>query len=367
MKVGLAFDLRPTPGGTYQCGEDHCAEWDSATTIDALEDALCNLGHDVVRLGNVHDLMADLRLVKAQEMVFNIAEGAKQLSREAQVPALLDALEIPYAFADPLTMCMCLHKAVAKEILSYGGVRTPVGMLAFDASDFEGYRPLCFPLIVKPSHEGTSKGIDAASLVFDEEALARRVAFIVETYKQGAIVERFVRGTEFTVGILGTGGSATVIGAAEIRLKSTLSVLHGVHEKERCEELVDYRVVEPDAKLAEAALRAYKLLGCRDAGRVDVIVEGDGLPTVLEVNPLPGLHPTHSDLPIITRGMGMGFVGLIERIVQSCAARLGSGVGGLSDGHLRSAVRRSGPGTRCGTFPRCDNSVLGGHNGGLGH
>lgn len=336
MKIGLTFNLRPDSDLPYQCGRDENAEFDTLSTIEALESTLNILGHQPFRIGTVREVLENVGLLTSMDLVFNVCEGSSAVSREGQVPAILDALNVPYVFSDPLTMCACLHKMTAKRLLMQEGIPTPDAVLVGHETELKRLRLPSFPLFVKPSHEGTSKGIDGGAVVSGESELARRVKFINESYHQCALVEEFVPGREFTVGIIGTGMSASVIGTAQIHLKNSLGV-YGIYEKELCEELVSYEVESAPEAVATTALRAYRTLGCRDAGRVDLMARRNGALTVLEVNPLPGLHPSHSDLPIIAAATGLGYDGLVEGILASALERRDSAIA-MSDFHLRTLV-----------------------------
>ena len=340
MKIGLTFDLRPEDGRTYVCGNDHGVEWDKMSTIRHLEAAITGLGHKTVLIGNIHHVLSDIETINVLDLVFNICEGVGAMSREGQVPAILDALGMPYTFADPLTMCMCLHKMITKRMLMQWGISTPTAVLAGSVEELNELHLPRFPIIVKPAHEGTSIGIDSGAVVYNQKELAARVDFILTTYRQCALIEEFITGKEITVGILGTGLDARVMGSAVINVKNTGLAVYGVYEKESCEELVTYEVTTPGEEVADLALNAYRIMGCRDAGRVDLITCNKGHPTVLEVNPLPGLHPSHSDLPIIAKGVGLGYDQMIENILLSASKRK-RGIVNISDFHLRSVITDS--------------------------
>jgi D-alanine-D-alanine ligase len=321
VNVGLTFDLRPESGRKYVCGDDHGVEWDKESTIHKLAATIVELGHKVTLIGDVNKMLANVRCIRRLDIVFNVCEGAGAMSREGQVPAILDALGVPYTFADPLAMCMCLHKPTTKHMLIQGKIPTPNFVVVNSVDELNMLELPSFPVIVKPAHEGTSKGIDAKAIVDNKWDLEVRVKFVLETYNQCALVEEFINGDDVTVAILGTGSDAKIIGSAIIHLKDLQSKLYGIREKELCEELVEYEVGVPSAEIGEMALRAFKIMGCRDAGRVDFIISNEAKPVVLEVNPLPGLHPSHSDLPIIAHGMGLSYVQLIDAILNSALKR----------------------------------------------
>jgi len=262
--------------------------------------------------------------------VFNIAEGLHGTARESQVPALLDAYEIPYTFSDPLVMAIALHKDVAKTLVRQAGLPTADFAVVRQPSDAQRIE-LPLPLFVKPAAEGTSKGISPASRITRRENLAPACEELLARFRQPVLVETYLPGREFTVGIVGTGQSARVLGTLEIVLRPQAeSGVYSLVNKEQCEELVEYRLVraDSDAEVAQAetvALAVWRLLGCRDAGRVDLRSDQFGRPQFLEANPLPGLHPEHSDLPILCTKLDIAYRELIGQIVTSASARIHAG------------------------------------------
>ncbi len=249
------------------------------------------------------------------DLVFNIAEGLRGIGREAQVPAILDVYGIPYTFSDPLVMALTLHKGMTKRVLRDGGLPTPAFTEVAAAGDLDGLH-LPFPLFAKPLAEGTGKGIDGNSIIRSAEELRERCVFLLARYLQPVLVERYLPGREFTVGIAGTGPRAEVLGTLEVVLLDAAEPgAYGYENKERCEELVEYRPTDaddPQVMASEAlALAAWQLLGCRDAGRIDLRADEQGVPQLMELNPLAGLHPEHSDLPMIATAVGMAYDDLI--------------------------------------------------------
>ncbi len=260
--------------------------------------------------------------------MFNIAEGMYGIGREAQVPALLDAYRIPYTFSDPLVMSLTLDKGMTKRVLRDAGVPTSDFFVAARAEDAARVH-FAPPYFIKPVAEGTGKGITPASIVRDQAKLSAGVAGLLAAYRQPVLIEPYLSGREFTVGIVGTGDKARALGSMEIVLlgKAEQGVYSYVN-KENCEELVEYRVAlaDDDPLVAESeriALAAWRVLGCRDGGRIDIRCDGEGRPQFMEVNPLAGIHPEHSDLPIICTKMKIPYRRLIEEIVASAATRVG--------------------------------------------
>ncbi len=326
MKIGITYDLR-SEYLAMGFSDDQTAEFDRDDTIAAIENTLQALGHETERIGHIKQLAAALVAGKRWELVFNIAEGMYGIGREAQVPALLDAYAIPYTFSDPLVMSLTLDKAMTKRVLRDAGVPTSDFMVAFSENDARRvhFEP---PYFIKPVAEGTGKGITPASIIREKEKLAHGVASLLDIYRQPVLVEPYLSGREFTVGIVGTGNDARAIGSMEVILldKAEQGVYSYVN-KEHCEELVEYRLVsgaeEPLVAEAERiSLEAWLVLGCRDGGRIDIRCDGRGRPQFMEVNPLAGIHPEHSDLPIICNKKAIPYQQLIREIVDSAAARI---------------------------------------------
>lgn len=326
MKVGLTYDLRQEYLDAGYSEED-TAEFDRPDTIVAIESALSESGHQPDRIGNVRQLVDRLAAGDRWDLVFNISEGLHGRAREAQVPALLDAYEIPYTFSDPLIMALSLDKGMTKTVVRAAGVPTPDFAVITSPSEVEKVA-LEFPLFAKPIGEGTGKGVTPASKITSRNALDSVCRELLGRYRQPVLVERFLSGREFTVGLLGTGNRAEAIGTLEIvLLQNAESEVYSYVNKERCEELVEYRLVrrEKDPVVAEAeriSLAAWQALECRDGGRIDIRCDDDGRPSFIEVNPLAGLHPHHSDLPILCNHLGIPYQTLIDRIVQSAAMRV---------------------------------------------
>lgn len=332
MKLGLTYDLRADYAAAG-FSEEETAEFDSPGTLDALTAALRSLGHEVEPIGNLRALMRALEAGRSWDLVFNLSEGLFGRSREAQVPALLEAFGQHYTFSDPLTLALTLDKAVAKRVIRDAGLATPEFFtLAAEAdlSEALAVRPE-FPLFLKPVAEGTGKGVTPQSIVRTPEALAARCRELWSRYAQPVLAERYLTGREFTVGIVGTGRRARVIGVLEVRLRESAEPgVYSYLNKEECEDRIDYLLTRDPAIAGPAsalALGAYRALECRDAGRVDLRADDQGRLYFLEVNPLAGLHPTHSDLPILAGLAGMPYERLIAEIVASALEREAPGAG----------------------------------------
>jgi D-alanine-D-alanine ligase len=322
MRVGLTYDLRDDYlAAGYS--EEAAAEFDRPETIDAIAGALGELGHTPVRIGHLAALAGRLLAGERWDLVFNIAEGLHGLARESQVPALLDAWRVPYTFSDPLVLSLSLHKAMAKRVVRDAGVATPDFRLVAEEGEAEAI-DLPFPVFCKPVAEGSSKGVTPASRAATAEDLRRVCRDLLARFDQPVLVEAYLPGREMTVGILGSGRGAEALGVLDVVLRpGAESGIYSFHNKEHYDVFVDYRLAgDPGARAAaELALAAWRALGGRDAGRVDVRCDAAGRPHFLEVNPLAGLHPERSDLAILAGRVGLGYRGLIGRIVQSAVDR----------------------------------------------
>ncbi len=323
MKIGIAYDLREDYLAEGY-GDEETAEFDRLDTIDAIEGTLRTLGFATDRIGNIRRLAARLVAGDRWDMVFNIAEGLRGFGREAQVPALLDAFEIPYTFSDPLVLSLTLHKGMTKHVIHDLGIPTPEFTVVEAPSDIDAVH-LPFPLFAKPVAEGTGKGINASSKIRTRKDLDSVCRKLLATFDQPVLLEAFMPGREFTVGITGTGEEAKAVGAIEVLLKKEAEPgAYSYTNKKRFEEYVEYRLVNDEMaqKAIEVSLAAWRGLGCRDGGRIDLRADAQGTPRFLEVNPLAGLHPLISDLPILCNFAGMPYQELISRIMDSALKRV---------------------------------------------
>jgi D-alanine-D-alanine ligase len=322
MRIGVTYDLR-SDYLAMGYGEEETAEFDAEETIVAICGALSGLGHKPVRIGGIRKLAEALVKGERWDAVFNICEGLKGVAREAQVPALLEAFDIPYVFSDPLTLAASLDKAVAKRIVRDCGVATPDFALIASPGDADRVT-LPYPLFLKPLSEGSGKGIDAKSKVDDAAQLKEVATELLERFRQPVLVETFLSGREFTVGITGTGTDAEILGITEItRTDKFIGHGYGYQNKEYWEDKVVIRLAEDANAIAagETALAAWRALNCRDGGRVDIREDAKGKPSFIEVNPLAGLRPDYSDLCFIANFRGVAYQDLIGKIMASFLKR----------------------------------------------
>lgn len=322
IRVGLTFNLKRVDPRT---GSDVDAEYDSPATVAAIRGALEALGHDVVDLEATPELLTLLPAAQV-DVVFNIAEGLHGRNREAQVPAVLELLGIPYTGSDPATLAITLDKALAKRLVREAGLATPRSVLvssvdAIDALD------LRFPVIAKPNAEGSSKGVTAASVCVDRDALRARVAEMTQQYRQVALVEEFLPGREFTLGVLGEHEPRAlppleIVFDADAGDHPVYTFGHKI-ETEGGAHFVVPAAVDPalGGALANMAVEVFRTLGCRDVARIDLRLDADGQPNFIECNPLPGLTPGFSDLCQIATAAGIDYTSLVAEILAPALRR----------------------------------------------
>lgn len=331
MIIGLTYDLRQS---YLEMGysESETAEFDSVETVEALEQTLQKLGHDTVRVGNGRELTEKLVAGERWDLVFNIAEGLKGVGREAQVPAILELYDIPYTFSDPMVMSLTLHKGMTKRVVRDAGLATAEFKVVVAPEDAENI-PFKPPFFIKPVAEGTGKGVTAGSVIEADATgrprlLEERCKELLDQFKQPVLVEKFLPGREFTVGVAGTGKDAEVLGTMEIiLLEQAEKGGYSFVNKEGWKNRVTYSPLRAEdggalvSEVEKLALESWKVLECRDGGRIDIRCDEYGTPCFIEVNPLAGLRPGYSDLPILSSLFGISYVDLIGKILESACKR----------------------------------------------
>ena len=316
---------------------DRYAEWDTFETVDAIRNALAEI-HEVHLVEadlNAYDRLRELM----PDIVFNVAEGFHGVSREAQIPGMLEMLRIPYTGSDPLTLSVCLDKSRAKEVLAYHHIDTPKFSLVSTDSELE-HAAVPFPCIVKPLHEGSSKGIFDSSVVRTWAELHRAVMMVLERYAEPALVEEYLPGREFTVAMIGNGTDLTVLPIVEIRFDSLPEGVNPIYSYEakwiwdRSDAPLDIfecpAMISPQLReeIESVCCRAYNVLRCRDWCRIDVRLDSKGIPYIIELNPLPGILPRPEDnscFPKAARAVGMSYNELIQTVLAVAAKRYGMG------------------------------------------
>lgn len=337
MKIALTHNLKP-PGRDCKSQRyaDQYAEWDDEVTIGAVQEALA-AEHEVILVEGELDIEGRLRRLRP-DMVFNMAEGRDGVGREAYIPAILERYGIPFTGSSARTLKLCLDKAATKRVLGRHGLPTLDGTIVHDPNGLphDVVVSEAAPMIVKPLHEGSSKGICTQSVVFDRDSLRRQIVRIIETYRQPALVEPFLSGREFTVGLLGNGATVDILPLVEIRfdnLPAHTPALYSYeakwiwdHPQQPLDLLHCPAQVEATlgAVLRHLCRRAFEVLQCRDWCRIDVRLDATGRPYILEVNPLPGILPDpnrHSCLPTAASAAGMTYAELVRRVLQHACRR----------------------------------------------
>lgn len=340
--LGLAVvgESDTTPADTV----DMFAEFDEIETVLAIQNALQSAGHSVTILEATPDL--PLRLAKNRpDIVFNIAEGLSGRGREAQVPAILNFLGIPFTGSDETTMCITMDKALAKRLLATYGIRTP-GYRLVTTDAFESVATpysatvnpdpassphdidagLTYPLIIKPNAEGSSKGISNLSVVYDRAELYQALAEELSAYPQDILVEEYIAGREFTVGVLGYGENLHVFTPMEVIFADARYEIYSYEVKRDFRRYIEY-ACPPDvsgellAEMMAAARTIYRALPCLDSARIDFRLSVPGQLYFIEVNPLPGLAPGYSDYPMLAGFCGVDYDTLIQAVLNSARER----------------------------------------------
>jgi D-alanine-D-alanine ligase len=322
------------PPGTFP--DDLYAEWDDVHTVRAVESALGSK-HQVTLVDANLDAFETFRRLRGQiDLVFNIAEGLHSASREGQIPAMLDMLGIPYTGSDPLTLGLCLDKRRTKEILRYNNVPTPRFWTVATLAEIPAR--LSYPLIVKPTLEGSSKGVTDRSLVYNRRELTQQVDWVLSTYRQPVLVEDFLPGREFTVAMIGNGENVRALPIVELNFAALPFGVKPIYSFEA--KWVWDRVEDPlqifscpariesfmQHRIENICRRAFNALGCRDWCRIDVRLDATGRPQIIELNPLPGILPRpeqNSCFPTAARAAGLNYDETILAVVDAACQRLG--------------------------------------------
>jgi len=325
--IGLTYDLKSDWVKKDDDPHDAAAELDGVDTVEALTRAFESAGHKVVPIGNARQLLAAIGQGLHVDLVFNIAEGHYGRNRESQIPNILEMFNIPFSGSDALSLGVTLDKAVAKKCWMADGVPTARFFEATLKDNLKELNTIGYPLIVKTSQEGTSKGITKNSRVENLEQLQREVAKICTVYKQPALCEQFIKGTEFTVAVIGNEEPMALpvvqyaVGGNTNMGDEFYSYEHIVAKSVQyiCPAQIDEKLA---VRLQKVAIAAYKSVECRDLGRVDFRLDDDGNPFVLEINPLPNLSPSEV-FPMCAKARGLTYNQLINKILDYALKRYG--------------------------------------------
>lgn len=338
MKIGIAYDLRSDFALDEGAPADRLEEYDSQDTVDAIARALAAAGHEPRLLGGGRRFIESV-LKSPPDLVFNIAEGWGTRSREAHVPAVCEMLRIPFTHSDPLTLALTLDKPLTKRVAASHGVPTAPFVVVESLDELRTVRATGgsaearalpgFPLFVKPAAEGSSMGVRKSSRVTNDAQLEAEVARCLADYKQPVLIESFLPGIEFTVGLIGNGSSIEVLGVMEIEPRNAKpdEFVYGLETKRAYLTEVSYHVPPKNVsaskrrEIEQVAIAAFKALGCRDLSRFDIRLDAAGAPSFIEVNPLPGLSPISGDIVIMSKANGWTYDEVVRRVVEAAAVR----------------------------------------------
>jgi len=324
--VGLTYDLKTDYEFKEGDPPDANAEFDHPSTIDVISRAIEANGVNVERIGNAASLLEKINNLDV-DIVFNISEGISGRNRESQVPILLEMAGIPFVGSDALTLGLTLDKIMAKKIFMAEKIPTPRFLEIKSCDGLVNTDHLKFPLIVKPRFEGSSKGLSEDSRVENKDELIKQAEYIINTYRQPALVEEFISGQEFTVAIVGN-DEPLLLPIVQIKIDGRLKLNNKFYTfaritSDRLEYICPARIsADLSKKIYDIALKAYNAVECRDFGRVDFRVDQEGNPYVLEINPLPSLS-TEDVFPLVAKEIGISYEELIGKILNSALKRYG--------------------------------------------
>jgi len=327
--IGIAFNLKkPSSDDTYE-------EYDEIETIDSLEQELRRLAFAVVRFEQDDRFFKKISAARV-DFVINIAEGrGSTRGRESQVPCVLESLGIPYSGSDPIALGITLDKYLTSLVLKACGLPVPrmhVVSRIQEAGALKGIFAGGRSFIIKPRWEGSSKGIFLNSVADNFSDMHRRVRRVLSAYRQPAVIEEFLEGDEITAGVYGN-STPRLLGMMRIRHRETAQK-HFVYSLENKKEWEEKIIYEPAAvipagvrrRVADCAVRAFRALELRDMARIDFRLSRSGRPAIIDVNPLPGLSPRYSDLPILYRLNGGTYPRLIKILMTTALRRCGLGM-----------------------------------------
>lgn len=343
-RVAVLANIKGDSSLPHNGPPDAGAEFDGIDTIQAIRSAIESDGHVT------SFLPADATLPERlnefyPDICFNIAEGLGGDAREAQVPALLEMMHVPYTASRVLANAVALDKTMTKRVWRDLGLPT-ASFQEFVSGDEPVSAHLRYPLFVKPAREGTGMGMDGGSIVRDESQLRARVRWVIEKYRQPVLVEDYLPGREFTIGVLGRPDAARYSRLPQLyqhdgfhrfpvlEVENSRSITPGVygnlaktlHQGDAgIPDFVCPAPVEPvlAARLQDLAIRGHLAINAVDVSRVDFRLDSDGEPRLLEINSLPGLSPGFSDLCVISDAEGLRYQDLILEILYLGASRFG--------------------------------------------
>lgn len=317
MYIGITYNLAHSYSA-QGFSEQDVSSFMLKETLHAIETALISLGHRTHLVGDFIGLINSIQSGQRWDLVFNIADGTMGTGREALIPAVLDSYNIPYTFSDPLSLTICTHKGMTKRIVRENGIKTPSFVIVEKKEDIERVN-IPYPLFIKPLMGGRSLGVNDNSYIEDPKTFKKNCAYLLDTIRQPILVETYLPGREFSIGIMGSGKDAKILGIVEVELNDkadryAFSRLNKVHAGERVQYL--FPEDEEASVASELALKAWNILGCRDLGRIDVRSDQHHQPNFIEANPIPGLHPEHSIIAILLKKNNISYRDLIKEIIS---------------------------------------------------
>jgi len=326
--IAITYNLKKNP---RQFFDDSFEEYDEKDTVEAIKSEILKCGYKVILIEQDDNFLKNIIKIRP-EFIFNIAEGRGiYRSREAQIPSILESLHIPYSCSDPLALSVTLDKFICNNLLKSKNIPVPLMYTVKSKSALNSLKNIFNHkrfFIIKPRWEGSSKGIFIDSLVSDFKDLKKKTEIIFYKYNQPAVIEEFLERDEITVGVLGNDQPKVITMMRILPKKKRGLFLYSLEVKRRWQEEVQYQPRQNIPKriqklLCGYALRAFSFLGLRDIARIDFRLDKDNRPCIIDINPLPGLSPSYSDLPIGYRLNGGTYSNLIKGILKAALKRYG--------------------------------------------
>ena len=289
-------------------------------TNTSLKTAIESLGHEAVLVPADFDLLSWIKEIEP-DVMFNNCTGISGKSSQPQIAGMLELTNIPFTGSGQTAHTLALYKPLAKQIMFFNGIPTP-RFAVVSHSEEELSDGLQYPVIIKPEHEGSSIGISEKSIAHSSEEAKKVAVAVINEYRQPALIEEFIVGREFTVGVLG-GKTLLVLPPMEMLL-CTKSAIYFRDNKindsvqTRCPADLTPNLLE---LIETTVLGAFKALGCRDYARIDVRVDHNDIPYAIDINTLPGLEPDYSDFPRIAKGAGLSYKQLINYLLECALER----------------------------------------------
>jgi len=321
VKIGFTYDLKNLYIDEFGFSKEDAAEFDEKITIDSIKNSLIELGHEVDDIGSVNNLLKKLIDKETWDFIFNISEGIRGYSRESLIPSLLEHYNIPYTFSDSHTLTLCLNKYLSKIYMEKHSIKTPLFKLISKLNDIENIDYLNYPLFIKPVNEGTGKGINKQSKVNNYQELKKQTLYLIENYKGPFLLEEYIEGKEITVGL----SPETYYGAVELVFKNTHN-FYCYENKKDYTKYVEHQNIEENSplylKIKKSAYEVFKCFNLKDIARIDMRIDKENTVYIIEINPIPGLNPIDSELPILAYKNNFSYQNIIENIIKETMKRI---------------------------------------------